>query len=69
MPSLTPGASSRGLKDGEAERPKVNLGYTGQNIEDVYGIIDMGGRQYDPALGQNFLQPDIVIQAPENMLN
>ena len=51
---------------GEAERPKVNLGYTGHTAEDVYGIIDMGGRQYDPALGR-FLQPDIVIQAPENM--
>ena len=55
-----------GAEGGEAERPKVNLGYTGHTAEDVYGIIDMGGRQYDPALGR-FLQPDIVIQAPENM--
>ena len=55
-----------GAEGGEASRPKVNLGYTGHTAEDVYGIIDMGGRQYDPALGR-FLQPDIVIQAPENM--
>ena len=61
-----PGASSRALKAVKASRPKVNLGYTGHTAEDVYGIIDMGGRQYDPALGR-FLQPDIVIQAPENM--
>ena len=54
-----------GVEGGEASRPKVNLGYTGHTAEDVYGIIDMGGRQYDPV--GRFLQPDIVIQAPENM--
>ena len=49
-----------------AERPILNLGYTGHKAEDTFGIIDMGGRQYDPQLAR-FLQPDVFVQAPHNM--
>ncbi len=43
----------------------TDRGYTGhKHLEDL-GIIHMGGRIYDPALGR-FLQADPFIQAPKN---
>ena len=53
-------------EDSELVRPVVNLGYTGHKAEDAMGIIDMGGRQYDPVLAR-FLQPDLFVQSPHNM--
>ncbi|HUH38703.1 MAG TPA: RHS repeat-associated core domain-containing protein, partial [Spongiibacteraceae bacterium] len=40
-------------------------GFTGHEMLDDVGIIDMGGRIYDPRLGR-FLQADPFIQAPMN---
>ncbi|MGB9748079.1 MAG: RHS repeat domain-containing protein, partial [Bacteroidales bacterium] len=38
-------------------------GYTGHEHMDVFGLINMNGRVYDPCLGR-FLSPDIVVQNP-----
>ena len=40
-------------------------GFTGHEMEDGIGLIDMNARLYDPILGR-FLQPDSVTQAPND---
>ncbi|MEO8671008.1 MAG: RHS repeat-associated core domain-containing protein [Tahibacter sp.] len=40
-----------------------NDGYTGHRHDAETGLVDMGGRQYDPALAR-FLQADRYVQAP-----
>ncbi|WP_231754897.1 RHS repeat domain-containing protein [Pseudarthrobacter sp. GA104] len=56
-----------GLKSGNlgelppsASTPVSDLGFTGHHLEDAFGIIDMGGRLYDPHLG-GFLTPDPLV--------
>jgi RHS repeat-associated protein len=39
-------------------------GYTGHEHLDEFGLINMNGRMYDPAVGR-FLSPDPYVQAPE----
>lgn len=46
----------------------TNRGYTGHEMLDGLDVIHMNGRIYDPTLGR-FLQPDPVIQAPDNPQN
>ncbi|MCQ2335641.1 MAG: glycohydrolase toxin TNT-related protein [Paludibacteraceae bacterium] len=46
----------------------LNRGFTGHEHIDAFGLIDMGGRVYDPVLGM-FLSVDPFIQAPDNWLN
>jgi RHS repeat-associated protein len=43
-------------------------GYTGHEMLDGLDVIHMNGRIYDPTLGR-FLQPDPIIQAPDNPQN
>jgi RHS repeat-associated protein len=43
-------------------------GYTGHEHLDEFGLINMNGRVYDPALGI-FISPDPYIQAPDNTQN
>ena len=46
--------------------PFYDMGYTGhENIDDI-GVIDMGGRIYEPTLAR-FLSADPFVQAPENL--
>ena len=40
---------------------KFDRGYTGHEQLDVFGLINMNGRMYDPKLGR-MLSPDIVVQ-------
>ncbi|MCG8314750.1 MAG: FG-GAP-like repeat-containing protein [Pseudomonadales bacterium] len=49
--------------DANFESPVTELGYGGHQQEDYVGLVHMGGRIYDPALGR-FLSPDIVVQSP-----
>ena len=44
----------------------MNLGYTGHEAADSLGLIDMGGRTYDPLVAR-FLQADIFVQYPYNL--
>ena len=46
----------------------INRGYTGHEHLDVFGIINMNGRVYDPLTAQ-FLSPDPFIQSPGDWLN
>ena len=46
----------------------TNRGYTGHEMLDGLDVIHMNGRIYDPTLAR-FLQPDPVIQAPDNPQN
>jgi RHS repeat-associated protein len=46
----------------------VNRGYTMHEHLDMFGIINMNGRVYDP-LTAMFFSPDPYIQAPDNWLN
>jgi len=46
----------------------INRGYTGHEHLDVFGIINMNGRVYDP-LTAMFFSPDSYVQAPGNWLN
>lgn len=49
--------------------PQIMIrGYTGHEHLDEVGLINMNGRVYDPVLGR-FIQPDPLIQAPENIQN
>lgn len=47
---------------------KLNRGYTGHEHLDMFGIINMNGRVYDPLTAQ-FFSPDPYVQAPGNWLN
>jgi RHS repeat-associated protein len=42
----------------------IDRGYTGHEHYDIFGLIDMNGRVYDPVIGR-FLSPDPFIQAPD----
>jgi len=46
----------------------TNRGYIGHEHLDVFGIINMNGRVYDP-LTAIFFSPDPYVQAPDNWLN
>ena len=46
----------------------LRYGYTGHEMLSKYGLINMDGRVYDPALGR-FLSPDNYVQEPENSQN
>ncbi|MFP4047287.1 MAG: RHS repeat domain-containing protein [Bacteroidales bacterium] len=46
----------------------VNRGFTGHEHMDVFGLINMNGRIYDPGLGR-FLSPDPYVQMPDNSQN
>lgn len=46
----------------------INRGYTGHEHLDVFGIINMNGRVYDPATGM-FFSPDPYMQTPGNWVN
>jgi RHS repeat-associated protein len=50
--------------DGEAAK-NVHTGFTGHEHDPESGLINMGGRIYDPDLGQ-FLTPDPWVQSPFN---
>lgn len=39
-------------------------GFTGHEHLDMFDIVNMDGRMYDPELGQ-FLSPDTFVQAPD----
>ena len=43
----------------------LRRGYTGHEMLNEFGIINMNGRLYDPLLGR-FFSPDNYVQAPEN---
>jgi RHS repeat-associated protein len=43
----------------------INRGFTGHEMLDEVGLVDMGGRVYDPESGR-FLSPDPFVQAPED---
>jgi len=43
-------------------------GYTGHEHLEVFGLINMNGRMYDPMLGR-FLSPDNYVQAPDYSQN
>ncbi len=45
----------------------VNRGYTGHEHLDVFGVINMNGRVYDP-LTAVFMSPDAVISSPSDWL-
>ena len=44
---------------------KFSRGYTGHEHLDNFGLINMNGRMYDPALGR-FLSPDPLLQNPSS---
>ena len=43
-------------------------GFTGHEHLEEFGLIDMNGRMYDPALGR-FLSPDPYVQMPDDLQN
>ncbi len=43
-------------------------GYTGHEMLDAFGLINMNGRLYDPVIAR-FLSPDNYVQAPDNSQN
>jgi RHS repeat-associated protein len=43
-------------------------GFTGHEHYELFDIVDMNGRVYDPVLGR-FLSPDIIIQDPSDLQN
>ena len=45
--------------------PLTSKGFTGHDHLDNFKLINMGGRMYDPVIGR-FLNPDIIVQFPEN---
>lgn len=46
--------------------PGVRYGFTGHAHDEFSGLIDMGGRIYDPQLGR-FLSADPIVQSPANL--
>jgi len=46
--------------------PSTTLGYTGHELDDGLGLVNMRGRLYDPAMGR-FITPDRIVQAPFNV--
>ena len=40
-------------------------GYTGHQMLDAFGLINMNGRVYDPLIAR-FLSPDKFVQDPQN---
>jgi RHS repeat-associated protein len=46
----------------------IDRGFTDHQHLDVFNLINMGGRVYDPVVGQ-FLSPDPYVQFPDNPLN
>src|SRR5262249_14545431 len=46
-----------------AEPPSTRIGFTGHEIEDDLGLINMKGRLYDPRMAR-FLTPDPFVTAP-----
>jgi len=45
--------------------PLTTKGFTAHEHLDNFKLINMGGRMYDPVIGR-FLNPDIIVQFPEN---
>ena len=43
----------------------ISRGYTGHEMIDAFGLINMNGRMYDPAIGR-VLSPDNYVQDPTN---
>ncbi len=43
----------------------LSRGYTGHEMMPEFGLVNMNGRLYDPALGR-FLSPDNYVQEPDN---
>ena len=65
--SYTPFGERRahpGTGGGDAPSAWTRRGYTGHEHLDAFGLIDMKGRVYDPAIGR-FLSPDPHVQAPD----
>lgn len=58
--SFTPFGSP---EQGSFATEEVPYGFTGQEHDAEFGLINMHGRMYDPVLGQ-FLSPDPVMQLP-----
>jgi RHS repeat-associated protein len=48
--------------------PLFDRGYIGEEHLDLFGLINLNARLYDPVLGR-FLSPDPYIQAPDNLQN
>jgi RHS repeat-associated protein len=48
--------------------PLFDRGYIGEEHLDMFGLINLNARLYDPILGR-FLSPDPYIQAPDNLEN
>jgi len=46
----------------------LKRGYTGHEMLNMFGLINMNGRLYDPDLGR-FLSPDNYVQMPDNSQN
>ena len=46
----------------------TNRGYTGHEHIDVFGIINMNGRVYDPQTAM-FMNTDPLVQSPDNWVN
>ncbi len=58
----TPGDGDGG--GGAAASAYTRRGFTGHEHLDAFGLVDMKGRVYDPAIGR-FLSPDPHVQAPD----
>ncbi len=67
--SFDPWGRRRNAEDWSFESVPANFtfdrGYTGHEHLDVFGLINMNGRVYDPFVAR-FLSPDPIIQEPEN---
>ncbi|MDR1739950.1 MAG: FG-GAP-like repeat-containing protein [Bacteroidales bacterium] len=65
-PQFAPtGADMRGLVLYE---PLFDRGYIGEEHIDLFGLINLNARLYDPVLGR-FLSPDPYVQAPDMLQN